>query len=255
MESTTNLPISSSIICNLDSLIEVESVRIDRQASIPHRVHFHLDSNLLQQITQIRDNNLPLSLPPKILTDLRYYALLNSPLEQIGLVPAKAVKDRGCYSNSLLVFDTNYLNLNSERSLTVLRSVIDPKGKISQHIHQDLWHNPQLLEQISEVHYWLISEILAQLPFEPKGLYSWFIFCLLLIIASFLTLTINYFFSLNWLENSIIFLGVLILFKIQFKEIMAKRIKTWFIHHIVSGLWLKTMQTRKFALHILALMA
>lgn len=239
----------------MDSLIEVEEVRINRQASIPHRVHFHLDSNLLQQITQIRDNNLPLSLSPKILADLRYYTLLNSPLEQIGLVPAKAVKARGCYSNSLLVFDTNYLDLNSERSLTVLRSVIDPKGKISQHIHQDLWHDPQLLEQISEVHYWLISEILAQLPFQHKSLYSWFVFCLLLTITSLLTLTINYFFSFNWLENSIIFLGVLILFNIQFRKMIAKRIKTWFIHHIVSGLWLKTMKTRKFALHVLALIA
>ncbi|MEM8673049.1 MAG: hypothetical protein AAGF83_04150 [Cyanobacteria bacterium P01_G01_bin.67] len=236
--------------------MQIEEVRISRRATIPERIHFYLNSELLQHIAQVRDNHQQLALPPKILNSLRYYALLNFPLEKIGLINPRQVRTHNYCSKLLLTFDTDYLDIDSGRSQTVLRSNINLEGKISQQIHQDLCHNPQLLEQISEVHYWLILEIMAQLPFKSKNLYSWLVFICLLSLVYLPILFINYFFSLGLLVNLIIFLSVLVFCNSWLKNFIIKQLKFWIICHLSNSLWLKnSTRSRQIILQILALIA
>ncbi|MEM7757758.1 MAG: hypothetical protein AAF298_06505 [Cyanobacteria bacterium P01_A01_bin.40] len=235
--------------------MQIEEVRISRRATIPDRIHFYLNSELLLHIAQARDNHQQLALPPKILNSLRYYALLNFPLEKIGLINPRQVRTQNYCSKSQLTFDTDYLDLDSGRSQTVLRSSINLEGKILQQIHQDLCHNPQLLEQISEVHNWLILEIMAQLPFKSKNVYSWLAFTCLLSLVYLPILLTNYFFSLSLFVNLIIFISIIVICNYWLKNVIIKQLKSWIIYHLSASLWLKNIRSRQIILQILVLIA
>lgn len=146
----------------LNSCIQIKLTRISRQASIPTQVCFCLDAKLLEQIAQNQANQTRLVLSATNLANLRHYALLNLPCSPYSTL-----------AQSCLTFSTVYLVDNEQVSSVLFRSVIDPEGKISQQIKQELIHNPPLLKQISQAHYWLVGEILAQLPFKSKAWYYW----------------------------------------------------------------------------------
>ncbi|MEL6437909.1 MAG: hypothetical protein AAFQ80_01450 [Cyanobacteria bacterium J06621_8] len=250
MESPSNSQLSPSIpLETVSSWIQLEKIKIAKGVSVTQKVRFALNLDLLEQITQIRQQQQVLSLPPGLLNQLRYYALLNSPLEQGHLINYSLAAQR---SHQLgLTFDTAYPDLASGRSQTMLRSVIEPQGKISQLVRQDLSQNPALLEQLTTIHYWLIAEIMAQLPCKPNSLDLWLISISFMLIASIICLFINYYFSLSLLINLIIIIIVLGIFQIHLKSRFIKWLKSWLIYHLVVGWLVKSSRFRDIALRFI----
>ena len=254
MESEISNQITARInIANsaINSCIQIEEARISNRASRPHQVYFCLDSDLIRQIEWVKENNHKLILSPRNLANLRYYALVNSPLEQIGLsYPWRSAKFF-FLQRSPLIFTTDYLFPNSHQPLTLFRSVIDLEGKISQQIHQKLWQNPQLLPRISQVHYWLILEILAQLPLGQKNQYLWLIISCCSLIASMICLGIYYFLGLSYLLNVAIYVSIILIINISLKKVIIKQLKSLIIHHLIDGFWGKSVKVRLVGLQIL----
>ena len=235
----------------INSCIQIEEARISRRATRPHQVYFCLDSDLLKQIEWVKQNNHKLILSSRNLANLRYYALVNTPLEQIGLVHPWRRTKSSSIGRSPLIFTTDYLFTNNQQSLTLFRTVMDLEGKISQQIHQDLWQNQQLLSRVSQAHYWLILEILAQLPLERKNRYSWLIISCLSLIASMSCLAIYYFLGLSYLLNIAIFIIIILILNISFKKIITRQLKPLIIHHLMAGLLGKNIKLRRIGLQIL----
>ena len=235
----------------INSCIQIEEARISRRATRPHQVYFCLDSDLIRQIEWVKANNHKLILSSRNLANLRYYALVNSPLEQIGLVHPWRWAKLSSLRRSPLIFTTDYLFPNSQQPLTLFRSVIDLEGKISQQIHQDLWQNKLLLPKISQAHYWLILEILAQLPLERKNRYLWLIISCCSLIASMICLVIYYFFSLSYLLNVAISIIIILILNISLKKTITRQLKPLIIHHLIAGFGVKSVKVRRIGLQIL----
>ena len=235
----------------INSCIQIEEARISRRTTRPHQVYFCLDSDLIRQIEWVKENNHKLILSSRNLANLRYYALVNSPLEQIGLVHPWRWAKLSSIGRSPLIFTTDYLFPNSQQPLTLFRSVIDLEGKISQQINQALWQNQQLLPRISQAHYWLILEILAQLPLERKNRYLWLIITCCSLIVSMSCLAIYYFFSLSYLLNVAIYIIIILILNISLKKIITRQLKPLIIHHLMDGCWGKSVKFRRIGLQIL----
>ncbi len=254
MESEISSQITARInIANsaINSCIQIEEARISRRATRPHQVYFCLDSDLIRQIEWVQENKHKLILSSRNLANLRYYALVNSPLEQIGLVHPWRWAKLSSLRRSPLIFTTDYLFPNSQQPLTLFRSVIDLEGKISQQIHQDLWQNQQLLPKISQAHYWLILEILAQLPLERKNRYLWLIITCCSSIASMICLAIYYFFGLSYLLNVAIYIIIILILNVSLKKIITRQLKPLIIHHLIDGFGRKSAKLRRIGLQIL----
>lgn len=252
MELSSNSQISSQLsLKRISSWIQLEEVKLSKKVSIPRRVRFYLNGELLQQLAQIRHLQQSLPLPPRLLNQLRYYALLNSPLEQVSLINYHFSGKRGCLARSGLIFDTDYFDVAQQgSSLTLLRSVINSEGKITQQVHQDLLHNPKFLEQLATVHYWLIAEIMAQLPCKSKY-FSCLVWMSLLTLASIICLIINYYFSLSLFVNLAILGAVLIIFQTKLTSKLISWFKSQLIYHLVVGLLVKDKKIRHIASRIL----
>ena len=250
--------ISSQIMATIDSAnsainscIQMEEARISPRATRPHQVYFCLDYDLIRQIKWVKENNHKLILSSRNLANLRYYVLVNSPLEQIGLVHPWPWAKLLSLRRSPLIFTTDYLFPNSQQPLTLFRSVIDLEGKISQQIHQDLWQNPQLLPKISQAHYWLILEILAQLPLERKNRYLWLIISCCSLIATMICLAIYYFFGLSYLLNVAIYINIILILNISLKKIITRQLKPLIIDHLITSFGGKSFKLRRIGLQIL----
>lgn len=228
---------------DVNSCIQVKELRISRRSSIPNQVDFHLDSNLIAQIEWIQENNYKLILSPSNLANLRYYTLLNSPLEEIGIYLWHSNKFSSV-PRSPLTFSTNYSFSPSQKSVTLFRSVIDFDGKISQQINHDLWQNPQLLSQISQAHYWLISEILDQLPLKHKKPNLWLIISQYLILISIISLSINHFLSINYLLSFVIGSAAIWILNINLKIYIIKQLKPKVIYHLIANFLTKNIRFR-----------
>ncbi|MGL4882453.1 MAG: hypothetical protein ACRC8K_15545, partial [Waterburya sp.] len=177
------------------------------------------------------------------LTTLRYYTLLNSSLES----KANLVQER----LSPLNFTTSYI-FSDNQQLTVIRSLIDVKGQISQQIQQDLWHNPQLLERVVDAHHWLIGQILIQLPLKTPRLILLLLHLLLAIVWVIVTMYLWYFLPLN---NSVKILIIFCLFYLAKKHLITlikQQVKTYFLKAMFKGLLANTTQKRQIALNILS---
>ena len=242
---------NSSANSAINSCIQIEEARISRRAIRPHQVYFCLDSDLLKQIEWVKKNNHKLILSSRNLANLRYYALVNSPLEQIGLVHPWRWAKLSSLERSPLIFTTDYLFPNSQQPLALFRTVIDLEGKISQQIHQDLWQNQQLLSRISQAHYWLILEILDRLPLKRKNRYLWLIISSCSLIASMSCLAIYYFFGLSYLLNVAIYIIIILILNISLKKIITRQLKPLIIHHLITGFGGKSVNVRRIGLQIL----
>ena len=146
-------PLAEAIANHLNSCIQIESTKINRRVSIPHRVSFCLDTQLLEQIEQIRAGNSKLKLSADNLANLRYYALLN--------LPSLICRRYRAIGNTSLTFTTQYLAAENQPAVTLFSSEIDLSGKISQQVQKSLYQDSLLLAKISQAHYWLVLEILA----------------------------------------------------------------------------------------------
>lgn len=240
--SHKNFPESVNDVLN--SCIQIESARISRHVTIPSQICFCLNAELLEQVGQIKanqSNQHGLCLSASNLADLRYYALSNLPLKQ-GLSQGQ----------SALTFSTEYFFDSAQVATTLFRSVIDLEGKISQEIKQELIQNPSLLAKISEAHYWLLSEILAQLPLKSRAWYSWLIFGCLAIASILISSLVWYILPLNHLLKLVICLSIFFLLKSTAKILVTKYLKSWIIYHLLDGLLAKGTIKRRLGLNILS---
>jgi hypothetical protein len=225
----------------LNSCIQIKLTRISRQVTIPDQVCFCLDAKLLEQIAQNQANQLTLVLSATNLVNLRNYALLNLPWLQ-----------RSTLTQSCLTFSTEYLFDNDQVSTILFRSVIDLEGRISQQIKQELTDNPALLNQISQAHYWLIGEILAQLPFKSKAWYYWLLSSLMAIAIIIINILIWYLIPLNYLAKLLICLGIFLFGKSVLSILITQQLKSWIIYHLLDGILSKSVVQRQIGLKVLS---
>lgn len=130
---------------NLESCILVEKEKIGRKRMLFHGIRFNLDRDSLEQIEQAQATGRPLSISRELLSDLRYYALIDG-------------ENR---LQSGLTFCTYYVLGDSEEAL--MRSVIATDGDIIHQIKSDCLERPDFCRQITSAHYWLIDQLLGQL--------------------------------------------------------------------------------------------
>lgn len=226
--------ISAPLNKRLNSCIQIESTKINRHVAISQGVSFYLDEPLLQEIEQIRASNGQFQLSDRNLANLRHYALQNLPLE--SLCPSHASKSpSSIYSSLALTFATRYRDSPDRPPITLVRSAIEPDGKISQQIQQQLVEDTQLLQPISQAHYWLVLEILAQLPLPSHKWHSlWimggFYLCLAIALGLIWHLT-----PLGYSWRILLCTSILISSGSIFKFLVFKQLKQQIIHQLLNG--------------------
>jgi hypothetical protein len=225
----------------LNSCIQIKSTKISRTVTIPHQICFRLDAQILEQISQLQVYQAKLALSETNLANLRHYALLNLSSQQ-----------HSPFTQSCLSFATEYAESANQDSISLFRSVINLEGKISQQIAQELAHNPPLLREISQAHYWLVAEILSQLPLTSKAWYSWLLASGLAIATMMINILIWYLISMNYLPKLIICLSIFLLFTSVAKTLITRQLKSWIIYHLLQGILAKSTLRRKLGLNFLS---
>ena len=228
----------------LNSCIQIEEIRINRSTLIPHRIDFRLDLTALEYLEEIKRKR-KLKLPSAKIAILRCYVLHNAFIEQ--LITNHKYKGLSLRSRSPLTFSTCYTSPNQQPTV-LLRSAIDLKGKISQQVQRDLYQNPQMLTRISQVHYWLISELLAQLPLKHHS--SWLFLAGSFVVATLVGLISWYLFPFNKLPTLIIAFSVFWLLNTCWKKTIVELIKGWLIYHLVEGFLSKSVIKRQIGLKL-----
>jgi hypothetical protein len=229
----------------LNSCIQVTEMRVNRRLTIPHQINFRLNGDILAQIEAIQAKNQQLKLSKSKLATLRYYFLLNLPLD---------TKANSAWEQLLpLNFTTNYI-FPDNQNLTVVRSQIDFKGQISQQIQQDLWHNPQLLEKVVNTHHWLIKQILIQLPLKTPS----HVLRLLKVIFFFISVIVSvcfwYFLPLNNLIKILIIICSFYLSQKHLITLIKQQAKFWFIKAMGNQFLSNTTLKRQIAVNILMIL-
>ena len=232
-----------------DSCIQIEEIRINRSISIPHRINFRLDLATLKQLEAIKNSNQKLRLSPTKIANLRCYVLHHVFIEQ-QLITNPKFQGSSLITRSPLTFSTHYA-WASQQSTILLRSAIDLQGKISQHIQQDLYRHREMLARISQVHYWLISELLALLPLKCNR-YSWLVLACSFLVATLVGLISWYLFPFNKLLDLIIAFSVFWLLNTSFKKTIAELIKSWLIYHLIEGILAKNAIKRQIGFKLLS---
>lgn len=235
----------------ISSCIQIEESRISRRNAMPLQIHFLLNKEVLVQIEQAKAEKRKLALTPPILADLQYYALLNT-LEYCRANYSKHQRKLLSPGRSALMFSTDYSYSINHQPETLFRSVIDLTGVISQQIQQDLWQNQQLLTRIAQAHYWLIAEILAQLPLKSKSKATWLIKGLFLLIISSIAVILWHILSIS------IFWKILILFSfllslLVLKKSLFRNINKLITYYLIEGKALKNTSKRRFCLTLLTI--
>ena len=224
----------------LNSCIQIQQIRINRSTSIPHQINFCLDLVTLEHLEAIKGNNAKLRLSPAKIANLRCYILRRIFLELT--VHSK-------FQRSPLTFSTHYVWANQQPTI-LLRSAIDLKGQISQQVQRDLYQNTQMLTRISQVHYWLISELFAQLPLKSNN--SWLFLACSFLMAILLGLISWYLFPFNKLFDLTIAFSFFWFSNTTFKKTIVKLIKRWLIYHLVDGFLAKNVVKRQVGLKLLS---
>lgn len=246
---TTNKTNNTNNILN--SCIQVEEARISRKITIPRQVNFQLTPEIINSIEQIILNKQKLSLSSANLADLRYYALLNSSIAKTSnsIDPKSFIKQLPL-EQSCLIFSTNYFSVTNHNPTTVVRSVIDLEGKISQQIRQDLWENPQLLHKILDSHYWLIFQILTQLPLQKSKKYLRLYRSLTPLTIFMISLAFWYLLPLNYLLKIVVICGFIYIFKVYIHHLIQKKLKQWIIYHLIHGFLANKAHKRRIGFNI-----
>ena len=243
---------ASTINNVVNSCIQVQEERISRRSTIPRQIYFRLDPDIISKIEKIQENNSKFALSPNKLTNLRYYVFLTSPItEKLSPIYSRQSSKPMLFEQSSLTFSTSYLALANQQPVTVVRSAIDWEGQISQQIQQDLWHNPQLLYRVINAHYWLILQIIAQLPLKSKNHISWLVWGLWLPIAFVVSMAIWFFLPLNYLLKIIITFGVFYILKIYLKYLIKNKLKSWIIYHLIYGCLANKVKKRQIGFKLL----
>ena len=238
----------------LTSCIQIEEFRTSRRNTIPQQIRFQLNPEILTKIEQARVKKIKLTLSKAKLAEIQYYALLHSPNEYTRANYVRHASEFSTIGRSHLTFSTNYLYCLNQQAKTLFRTSIDLSGAISQQIQQDLWQNQQLLERISQAHYWLIAEILAQLPLKQKPQKSWTLAGFSLFIASLMTTILWCFLTLNILSK-LLFFCLFLIINFSLKRFIVKSIKQLIIHNLANHKFGKNVKMRQFSWKILRFIA
>ena len=242
--------LSDSINYGLNSRIKIQSANISPQATIPWQVCFCLDAQAISEIEQIIASQTRLKLSTTNLANLRHYALLHLGVEQ---APSSSLKQQWAASQSSLTFSTQY-SPEEQDPTTLLRSTIDFHGAISQQIQQQLINDPALLNSLSQAHYWLIGEIITQLPLKSATWYPCLIPVVWAIFSLVMTILLGCFFPGSYLLKAIVCIGVLSLSKAIYQTVMAKKFKSWVIQQLIDGFLAQDALKRQFGIKLLSLL-
>lgn len=219
--------------------IKIEGERISRSQFLFHGIRFNLNKDSLREIQQTQQRGDSLQLSPHLLTDLRYYALID---------------DENRWQSGL-TFCTYYQRGNSEEAL--MRSVISLDGDIIHQIQRNCLERPKFSSQITSAHYWLIEQVMGQLRLRRvipltrlSHLLAWGLALLIGLVT--VILFISVFLNQPWM-----LLGVIVmvcLFCIGFQRIFRlflPRLRRWIMQRILSGFISSKPKSKQFAKRLL----
>jgi len=221
------------------SCIQIEVERISRSQVLFHGIRFTLDKEILQQIQQAQQMGDSLKLSPQLLTDLRYYALID---------------DENRWQSGLS-FCTYYQRGDSQEAL--MRSVIGMDGDMIHQIQRNCLERPTFSRQISAAHYWLIEQVMCQLRFGTflplTRLINGLALGLALLIAMLLVIP----FIQVFLKTPLMLIAVLVmigLFYFGFRRLLylfRPTAKQWIIRRILGGFLSSKPGSKRFAKRLL----
>lgn len=221
------------------SCIQIEVERISRSQVLFHGIRFTLDKEILQQIQQARQMGDSLKLSPQLLTDLRYYALID---------------DENRWQSGLS-FCTYYQRGNSQEAL--MRSVIGMDGDMMHQIQRNCLERPKFSRQISAAHYWLIEQIMGQLRFGKFSPLTRLINGLALGLALLIAMLLVIPFIPVFLNTPLMLIAVLVmigLFYFGFRRLLYllyPTAKQWMIRRILGGFLSSKPGSKRFAKRLL----
>jgi hypothetical protein len=215
-----------------NSSIYLDRESVDRSLNIPRSVNFELDRDSLEAIIEASQCDRQITLNAETLTDFRYYVLISS-----------QDKER------TLTFLTHYWQ-NGEK-IPVIRSVIALNGKISQQIRRDCLQNPQLLPKLIRVHYWLILQMIAQLPFATSKFISCLPQLILLIFNALAVVVIITYLPANWLVKLLSIAIVFTCSNLSLKSLLRIYLKPWILSQLLAGCFASRPKSRQMGLELL----
>lgn len=231
-----------------DISIEIEEQIVSRQQIIPQQVNLEFNQKSLALIISMQEQRQLLFLSPKLLTNLRYYSLLCCYISPY-LLPSKGLDSRNLILRSGLVF-TTYYRQDTEK-IPVITSNISLQGKISQQICLKFFFKFALLKKIINAHYWIINQILQQLPLNYQKnsfLYSW-ILPLLMTLA--ITIVILIALSSNFLIKAVVVVSVFFIVKFICPYLINKYLVNLFLQQLLFGFFSPNYPRRKLGFTIL----
>jgi hypothetical protein len=214
------------------SSIYLDRENVDRSLTIPRSVNFELDRDSLEAIIEAIQSDRQITLNAETLTDFRYYVLITS-----------QDKER------TLTFLTHYWQ-NGEK-IPVIRSVIALNGKISQQIRRDCLQNSQLLPKLIRVHYWLILQTIAQLPFTTSKSIGWLPQIILLIFNAIAAVVIITYLPASWIVKLLSIAIVLTCSTLSSKSLLRIYLKPWILRQLIGGCFANRTQSRQMGLKLL----
>lgn len=217
---------------NLEPYIKVDQEKITRKRVLIHGIRFNLDKDILQKIQQAQHTGRHLHISRELLTDLRYYALL----------------EEDNHLQSGLTFCTYYLRSGSEEAL--MRSVISADGDIFHQIKSDCLERPNFCRRIASAHYWLIEQLMSQLRLRTLlrlNQLSWGLS--LLIVAATVIPYIQHFMEANPL---LLLAPVLMSWLLQvglqrLLLLLLPTVRRWALRQLLSGLLSRKALKKKMA--------
>ena len=220
--------------------IQIEVEHISRSQFLFHGVRFTLDKETLRHIQQAQQMGDSLKLSRQLLTDLRYYALID---------------DENRWQSGL-TFCTYYKRGSSQEAL--MRSVIGLDGDIIHQIQRNCLERPNFSHQISTAHYWLIEQVMRQLRFGKyvplTGLINGLAWGLTLLISMLLVIP----FIPVFLNNPWMLIAVLImvgLFYMGFRRLfhlLRPTARRWIMRRIVAGFLSSKPRSKRLARRLLS---
>lgn len=214
----------------INSCLRIEQKRISRRCSIPDRISFNLNQEILSQINILRNQQQKISFSSDNLTELRYYFLL------------KCSKD----SRLGITFTTHYQQSNYNTA--IIKSVVYLSGKTQQYILD----NRELCQAIVEAHYWLIEQILTQIPikFHKSILLLWLI-SLGIVMIFFAPLILIFVPNFFWAKVLLLLAIAVVIFKIL-QYFRHRYLSSWLLEQLLFGIFSSSTKRRNIGLNLLS---
>lgn len=207
----------------LSTCIKLNTSSITQQRVVIDSVSFHLDREKLIQIRLARKKKRSLSLSPMLIADFRYYVLF----------------DRTQCLQSELCFCTYFQERNQEE--IVIKSIIAPEGKIIQQITSKYLSDREFMLTLVSTHYWLVEQMLSQLPLPGKTNRKWLVWTVNLFV-SLLTGGIFWLTVLSRLDLIYplqfgLFLLLFLLVEESIRRWLLPYLIRWWMNQLLFGLW------------------